>query len=309
MANRTGADGRSFDVRAVLTSRVFWVAFAVTVVLAGLLGVVAAETVSVSDSTTLVETETGTATVSGNGSLDLDPVEGTWTNGTNVSINTSITIDPDDKPAITVADNLTDIAYREEMTVGDGDVDFVYGGPLGTNSTITLRGLRANARIYAIDTHTGNRLSEIVETSSNGTATFELPNSQHSVELEGASSGEIAPYYDEADTSVDNESWLPSNNATLPSVLNLATRLGTFLVGTDAGGVGASGAILTGLIVFGAVVSLSSGSRVGAVGGAVLGMSTVAALVAAGLAPSWLWALVLFALGVVATAVIARALQ
>lgn len=114
------------------------------------------------------------------------------------------------------------------------------------------------------------------------------------------------PYNDSTPT-VGNESWMQGNEEpTLNNVILMFTRVGTFVIGS---GGGALGAALMGLVVFGVVVSMVGGSAPGLVGGAVLGTATIAALSIAGFAAPWTWAVTIFAIGIVLTTVMIRALQ
>jgi hypothetical protein len=63
------------------------------------------------------------------------------------------------------------------------------------------------------------------------------------------------------------------------------------------------------LVVFGVVATAGGRSRVGTVGGSVLGIAAAAALSAVGLAPSWLFAVIMFGVGLVAAAALLRILQ
>lgn len=115
-------------------------------------------------------------------------------------------------------------------------------------------------------------------------------------------------YNDTRNVSNEQGDWLNNDsNATVHSVTNLATRIGTFVV---AGGGGREvGAVMIGLLVFGAVVSIVGGSAPGMVAGVVVGTFTIAALAAAGFAAAWLWALVVFAIGIVLSTALIRALK
>jgi hypothetical protein len=119
----------------------------------------------------------------------------------------------------------------------------------------------------------------------------------------------VAPYYDNVSDDVDNESWL--RGIETPSIENattLLTRLGSFVVGTKTGSAAdeAAGALMVGLIVVGVTLGLVGPSQVGFVAGSVAGSVTIAALVIGGLAPEWLWAVVLFLIGTVAATVFYR---
>ncbi len=115
--------------------------------------------------------------------------------------------------------------------------------------------------------------------------------------------GEKAPYYEENTSDVNNESWMNGHeNATLDNMASMATRVGGFVIGTRAaqGGVGPANGLVLALVVFGVVATAGARSRVGTVGGSVLGIAAAAALSVVGLAPSWLFAVIMFGVGLVA---------
>jgi len=121
-----------------------------------------------------------------------------------------------------------------------------------------------------------------------------------------------APYYADNDTHVNNESWMNGHeNATLDNVVSMATRVSGFVIGNrDAqGGAGPANGLVLALVVFGVVATAGGRSRVGTVGGSVLGIAAAAALSAVGLAPSWLFAVIMFGVGLVAAAALLRILQ
>lgn len=123
---------------------------------------------------------------------------------------------------------------------------------------------------------------------------------------------EKAPYYAENSSEVNNESWMNGHeNATLDNVASMATRVSGFVIGTGQaqGGVGPANGLVLALVVFGAVATAGARSRVGTVGGSVLGIAAAAALSAVGLAPSWLFAVIMFGVGLVAAAALIRILQ
>lgn len=123
---------------------------------------------------------------------------------------------------------------------------------------------------------------------------------------------EKAPYYDNTSTDVANESWMAGHERpTLHNVTSMLTRVGTFIIGdTSMQGADASaGPIVTGIVLFGVVAGTAIGGRVGAVGGGVMGVVTISALVTAAVAPHWIYALVMLAVGGVLTVAIIRALR
>jgi len=121
----------------------------------------------------------------------------------------------------------------------------------------------------------------------------------------------VAPYYANSSASVDNASWMAGrHNATLDNVVNYATRIGAYIIGsgyTAQDGVGAAGTLVLGLLVGG--VFVGRGERTGPVGGAVLAVTVIAGLVSATIAPGWFWAIALFGLGTVLSVVVIRALE
>jgi len=84
----------------------------------------------------------------------------------------------------------------------------------------------------------------------------------------------VAPYYNDANTSVQNGTWLSGvTDASLEDVLDMAVRVGPFLIGsgvTAQGGVGSAGALLTGALVGAVLVGTGMRARAGPVGGAVI---------------------------------------
>jgi len=123
----------------------------------------------------------------------------------------------------------------------------------------------------------------------------------------------VAPYYDDTTPSVNNGTWLSGlTDASLEDVLDLAVRVGPFIIGsgvTAQGGVGSAGALLTGALVGAVLVGTGMRARAGPVGGAVIAVGATSAFVTVGIGPSWLYPLVLFAVGLLATVALIRALR
>jgi hypothetical protein len=121
---------------------------------------------------------------------------------------------------------------------------------------------------------------------------------------------DVAGYYDNESAVVANESWMDGREEwSFDNGTNYLTRLSTFLVGsghTAQGGAGSAGALITGLAVFGMFAGLLVGSGVGAVAGMVLAVSTTVGVIRIGLAPAWLYAVLLFLLGGLATTAFVR---
>lgn len=92
-------------------------------------------------------------------------------------------------------------------------------------------------------------------------------------------------------------------DASLDSLGQMATRLGTFFVGTgtqDPSGTGFQGALLTGVIMAAALVGSIASVGVGPVGGSVIAVVIGYGMTEVGLAPSWFRILLLFAIGIIA---------
>ena len=121
---------------------------------------------------------------------------------------------------------------------------------------------------------------------------------------------DVAGYYNNSSAVVANESWMDGREEwSFDNGTNYLTRLSTFLIGsghTAQGGVGSAGALITGLAVFGMFAGMLVGSGVGAVAGMVLAVSTTVGVIRIGLAPAWLYAVLLFLLGGLATTAFVR---
>jgi len=112
--------------------------------------------------------------------IAVSELEGTWTNGTDISAaSNNLTINPGDKEPITVGGDIDHISYRS-MTVDDQTVDFSYGGSSGY-SIVIVRGLPANTQIGAVDDR--GAVLDTATTDGSGTAAFNLTNSDHDVRL------------------------------------------------------------------------------------------------------------------------------
>lgn len=134
-----------------------------------------------------VTTDSGNATVSatGNSSLHITAsnITGTWTYADQIQTNgNQITIDPADKPAVTVAGDINTIEFTT-MQLDDGNPDFVYSGSSPGTSTVVARGLPANTQIAAVNATT-KAVIDVATSDGSGTVTFDdLENSEHTVEL------------------------------------------------------------------------------------------------------------------------------
>jgi hypothetical protein len=125
------------------------------------------------------------------------------------------------------------------------------------------------------------------------------------------------PYYNNSSTDdVNNETWLVGiEDPSLENVTSLLLRTGSYVIGTGdvggpEGGEGqATGAVVLGLTAFAVLLGILGGSGVGSVGGTVLSTAVAAGLVQTGFAPGWMWAVVLFGVGLLLSTVVIRALR
>lgn len=131
----------------------------------------------------------GNITVSASGPADasIDSINGTWTNVSSIdATNNDITINPEDKQAVTVGAQIDSIDFRD-VKADDGNVDFVYAGASG-ESEVTITGLSAGTDYIAVDADTGEALDGATS-DSNGRVSFTLPNSEHDVLLKTSEGG------------------------------------------------------------------------------------------------------------------------
>jgi len=121
------------------------------------------------------------------------------------------------------------------------------------------------------------------------------------------------PYYNDSSGTVDSGGWLSGlTDASLEDILELSVRVGPYVIGSGVaaqGGVGSAGVLLTGALLGAIVMSTGIRARVGPVGGAVMAVATSFAFVSVGVGPGWLYAVVLFGVGLLATVALIRALR
>lgn len=124
-------------------------------------------------------------------------------------------------------------------------------------------------------------------------------------------SDEIPGLYENETDDVDNESWMSGReDATLENVTHFATRFGTFVIGNDADSTdSASSSLVLGLIILGAMIGATAGAGVGLVGGGILAIASLFGIIAIDLAPEWFFAVALFLVGVLLSAVAKRQLR
>jgi hypothetical protein len=128
-----------------------------------------------------------------------------------------------------------------------------------------------------------------------------------------ASLNDTAPYYDNESSNVSFDSWMSGHETpSLSNVTHYLTRVSGFIIGYDTaggGGGGPAGVMITALIMFGAFIGATAGVGVGPVGGATISMVAAAGLTAAGIAPTWIYGVALFGIGLVVVRVIINAIQ
>ena len=119
-----------------------------------------------------------------------------------------------------------------------------------------------------------------------------------------AAADETPPYYDDAEEP-ETSGWFDGVDPTsLSGIVTMLSRVGTFVIG--GGGTGISGQLLTGLAVAGIGVGSVARANVGGVAGVVLGITAVFTGAATGIAPQWISAVVMFAVGLVLASVFRR---
>lgn len=119
---------------------------------------------------------------------------------------------------------------------------------------------------------------------------------------------DVAPYYENESTQVDNQSWMNGRqNATLDNIVHYATRIGPFIIGgtgTSAQGGGYVGPAMISLFFLGFILSMLLSSRAGVVGSVTIAIAAGGGLASAGVAPGWLFAVALFVVGAILARVI-----
>lgn len=121
------------------------------------------------------------------------------------------------------------------------------------------------------------------------------------------------PYYEDNSSSVDSGGWLSGLvDASLDDVLTLFTRVPGYIIGSGVsaqGGIGSASVLLTGGLLGAVVMGTGIRARVGPVGGAVMAVVTTFSFVSVGVGPGWLYAVVLFGVGIVASMTVIRVLR
>jgi hypothetical protein len=115
-----------------------------------------------------------------------------------------------------------------------------------------------------------------------------------------------APLYENS-TDPDTDTWLDGVEPTLPGIVALLGRVGTFVVGGGGGAV--SGSLLTGVLVMGLGLGTVARAGVGEVAGVTLAVAGVFSGVATGIAPQWTAGVLMFGVGLVLASVFRRVLD
>jgi len=106
-------------------------------------------------------------------------------------------------------------------------------------------------------------------------------------------------YYNNSTGIVSSDS---PRNATLSNIVDVAVSVSPTLIGTgeqDPSGTGFEGVLLTGIVFAGSALAAMARTRVGPVGGAILGAVVSYGLVDLGYAPAWVKPLLLFGIGAI----------
>lgn len=124
---------------------------------------------------------------------------------------------------------------------------------------------------------------------------------------------DVAPYYANQSDAVPNGSYYNgTENATLDSIGDMATRLGPVFIGTgdmDPSGTGFQGALITGFVMILMFVGAWAMLPLGSVGGGVLAVVVGYGLTDLGLAPGWFRVILVFVVGVLAFVAFLQAQQ
>lgn len=122
--------------------------------------------------------------------------------------------------------------------------------------------------------------------------------------LGGVAATEPPDYYGGAEEP-DTSDWFEDvDPTTLSGIITMITRVGTYIVG--GGGAGISGQLLTGIAVAGIGLGSVARANVGGVAGVVLGITALFVAASTGIAPEWISAVVMFAVGLVLASVFRR---
>lgn len=126
------------------------------------------------------------------------------------------------------------------------------------------------------------------------------------VAQDNTTASDEAPIYENS-TDPDTDTWLDGVEPTLPGIVALLGRVGTFVVGGGGGAV--SGSLLTGVLVMGLGLGTVARAGVGEVAGVTLAVAGVFSGVATGIAPQWTSGVLMFGVGLVLASVFRRVME
>lgn len=259
---------------------------------------------TVSGGSQTIDTSDGTITVSGDGSGTLQAVEGPWTNVTGISMGAQgLDLNPADKQQVNITGGIESINFTS-VVVNDNETDIRYNTSAG-GGTIALHGQSVGANLSIVNA-SGVEVDES-QVASDGSVTWTVGGLNQSLRVQAPLPSDLAPINVNA-TDPDTKNWTNgSSNATLDTVGSYVSRVPGVAIGGT--GTGSAAPLLLGILVVAGLTAAPSAVSAGPVAGAVVGVSAIIGVVAVGLAPQWLYAIVLFALGAVATAVVIRLWQ
>ena len=114
---------------------------------------------------------------------------------------------------------------------------------------------------------------------------------------------DVAPYYANESTTVNNESWYENTeNATLDSMGAMATRFTSYFLGYGVmapDNAGFEGILITGIVMIAMFIGGVAMLPIGSVGGGVLAVIVGYSMTELGLAPDWFRVVLLFAVGMI----------
>jgi hypothetical protein len=258
-------------------------------------------TFSVSGGSDSISTSDGDIVVSGDGSGTLEAVEGPWTNLTISSIGAGgLELDPDDKQQVDVTGGIVAINFSD-VVINDNETDIIYKTKSGTGE-IAVHGYIEGTNL-SIKNASGVEVAES-EVDSDGVVTWVVPDRNQSLRVQADQPSQIAPIGTDASTP-DTGNWTNgSRNASLDTIGEYVSRIpGVALGGSGLGGVTS---LVMGMVLTVGLVAAPGAIQAGPVAGAVVAAAAISAVVSIGFAPSWLWGIVLFAVGSVASAVVIR---
>ena len=123
----------------------------------------------------------------------------------------------------------------------------------------------------------------------------------------GPAAGQI---YENESADIDDQSWVAgAEDMTSGNVGRMLGRVGAFVIGEDPNDP-VTGPLMAGIVFGFFAVGILGTSRAGLVGGGTLGVATAAVLSqSAGVAPTWVYGVVMIIVGLVASSIYIRMLR